>query len=362
MSFAMRWKHENVRYITWFAIGALVIMFMFLLMLYGTSLKKITIVENGVERTVTTREWQLDRLFEEQSIVIGPHDRLSLPAHNGLKHGDRIVIDHTRPVTIIADGRQRIVHTIGETVSDTIAEIGIELGELDRIEPALYAPLDAGEVVRIVRVQKMVENVEFDLPFEVVTKNDGTLAQGKQKVVQEGKDGVLVETVEKVFEDGKLTSARVLDTTIAAASVDKVVAVGTKKPVTVLSASSPDIRQVTKDGVAFGVKQILTDVTLTSYDAGPASTGKDEDHPQYGITYSGAKVQEGRTIAVDPKVIPLGWWVYIEGYGFRRAEDIGSAIKGKKIDIYFDDASTSGIGRKKGVTVYVIGPKKPEKN
>jgi 3D (Asp-Asp-Asp) domain-containing protein len=71
-------------------------------------------------------------------------------------------------------------------------------------------------------------------------------------------------------------------------------------------------------------------------------------------------VKEGRTIAVDPNVIPLGWWVYIEGIGFRRAEDKGSAIKGKKIDIYYDsEAKAERFGKKKGYTVYVIGPSKP---
>ena len=41
----------------------------------------------------------------------------------------------------------------------------------------------------------------------------------------------------------------------------------------------------------------------------------------------------GRTIAVDPSVIPLGSRVFIEGYGVFIAEDTGGAIKGNKIDI-----------------------------
>jgi 3D (Asp-Asp-Asp) domain-containing protein len=59
----------------------------------------------------------------------------------------------------------------------------------------------------------------------------------------------------------------------------------------------------------------------------------------------------------------MGWWVYIDGVGFRRAEDKGSAVKGKKIDVYFDSESHAHkFGTKKGYTVYVIGPKKPVTN
>lgn len=361
-TFAKRLKHENARFIRNLALGAALLVFMFLLMLYGTSMKQIELVVNGESRIVTTRQWELDRLLAEQNIAIGPHDRLSVPAHGKLQNGDRLVIEHTHPITLIEGGAKAARYTIGKTVREALADMNIALGELDRTEPSLEANISPGSMVRIVRVSKTLEVVEKEIPFKVVTKSDNTLAKGKEKIVQEGKQGVLLETIEKIFEDGVLASSRVLDTTISEQSVNKLVAVGTKKPVTVLSASSPTIEHITKKGMTFGVKQILTGVTLTAYDAGLASTGKDVNHPQYGITYSGTKVKEGRTIAVDPKVIPMGWWVYIEGYGFRRAEDKGSAIKGKKIDIYFEDANKSGFGKKKGVTVYVIGPNKPETN
>ena len=41
------------------------------------------------------------------------------------------------------------------------------------------------------------------------------------------------------------------------------------------------------------------------------------------------------TIAVDPRVIPLGSKIYVPGYGWGTAQDTGGAIKGNKIDIWF---------------------------
>lgn len=56
-----------------------------------------------------------------------------------------------------------------------------------------------------------------------------------------------------------------------------------------------------------------------------------------GVTYTGVDLLNDRNkkvIAVDPNVIPLGTKVYVEGYGYAVAEDIGSAIKGNKIDLH----------------------------
>lgn len=52
------------------------------------------------------------------------------------------------------------------------------------------------------------------------------------------------------------------------------------------------------------------------------------------VTASGVVPSVGRTVAVDPKIIPLGSIVYIDGIGVRVAEDTGGRVKGKHIDVY----------------------------
>ena len=87
--------------------------------------------------------------------------------------------------------------------------------------------------------------------------------------------------------------------------------------------------------------------TATAYCGGSCCNGKWAGSP----TASGATPRANHTIAVDPRVIPLGTVVEIEGMGTYVAEDTGSAIKGNKIDIYFDSHSAANnFGRR---TIYV---------
>ncbi len=79
-------------------------------------------------------------------------------------------------------------------------------------------------------------------------------------------------------------------------------------------------------------------VVATGYTAGYESTGKNSDHPAYGITFSGVQVKRDlySTIAADPSVYPIGTILFIPGYGYGVVADTGSAIKGNIIDLYYD--------------------------
>ncbi|MCM3080830.1 MULTISPECIES: 3D domain-containing protein [Brevibacillus] len=98
-------------------------------------------------------------------------------------------------------------------------------------------------------------------------------------------------------------------------------------------------------------------VVATGYYAGVESTGKDPSHPSYGITYSGVKVRRDdySTIAADLRVFPLGTILYIPGYGYGVVADKGGAIRGNKIDLYFETKQdVYKLWGKKSVDVYVV--------
>jgi 3D (Asp-Asp-Asp) domain-containing protein len=113
---------------------------------------------------------------------------------------------------------------------------------------------------------------------------------------------------------------------------------------------------VSEPAAAFDLRQAV-EVIATGYTAGIESTGKTPAHPEYGVTYSGVKVRKGKfsTIAADPSVFPLGTIMYIPGYGYGVVADTGSAIKGKKIDLYYEtvDEVFNQWGKKK-VKVIVL--------
>jgi len=72
-----------------------------------------------------------------------------------------------------------------------------------------------------------------------------------------------------------------------------------------------------------------------------------------GKTATGLRARKG-IVAVDPSVIPLGTKLYIEGYGEAQAADIGSSIKGNRIDLCFDSLQECKTYGKRTINVYLV--------
>ncbi|MFQ8775725.1 MAG: 3D domain-containing protein [Finegoldia magna] len=85
----------------------------------------------------------------------------------------------------------------------------------------------------------------------------------------------------------------------------------------------------------------------TAYTSDPAENGG------YSTTAMGTAIRYG-VAAVDPRVIPLGTRLYIEGYGYARAEDTGGAIKGNRIDLVFGSKSQSNNWGRRTVRVTIL--------
>lgn len=122
------------------------------------------------------------------------------------------------------------------------------------------------------------------------------------------------------------------------------------------SAAKPSLRhdeQVTTEDDAPQLKYIGTFV-VTAYCACEKCCGKWAD----GITSTGTVATQGRTIAVDPRVIPYGTVLYFEGHGDLIggyiAEDCGGSIKGNRIDLFFDSHEAANEWGIKVRDIYVI--------
>ena len=74
----------------------------------------------------------------------------------------------------------------------------------------------------------------------------------------------------------------------------------------------------------------------------------DENGNQIVYTASGTVAKQGRTVAVDPSVYPYGTKFLIDGQTYV-AEDCGGAIKGNRIDVYFENHKEALIFGKKTV-------------
>jgi 3D (Asp-Asp-Asp) domain-containing protein len=109
-----------------------------------------------------------------------------------------------------------------------------------------------------------------------------------------------------------------------------------------LARSHENILAATEQAPSVGTKSWGRRFTVTKYLPRSAAYGKFND----GLTATLWKADPAaRIVAVDPKLIPYGSWVWIEGLGWYRAEDCGAAIKGFRLDLLTateQDAMTFG--------------------
>jgi uncharacterized protein YabE (DUF348 family) len=278
--------------------------------------KQVQIVQDNEKKTIWTTAGTVAELLKEQQIVLNEQDEISPKPEEKIKSKMDIRIKLALHLTLVDGGKEQQVWSTSATVADFLTQQGIKLNEFDRVEPSLSETLQKDGVINVIRVEKVTDVVEEPIQFAVITKKDEGLDKGKQVTVTEGKQGIVSKEYEVILENGKEVSRKIIGEQKLREKLDKVVAVGTKEL---------DI-QVSR-GAETGTEFYVNTTAYTAYCngcSGRTATGFDlRANP-------GAKV-----IAVDPRVIPLGTKVYVEGYGYAVAADTGGAIKGHKIDVFF---------------------------
>lgn len=263
---------------------------------FGKNSKRIQLYVDGESIKITTNKETVDALLEEQRVVLRPGDDIHPPPKTYLS--DKQVILLTRGI-----------NTLNTTEFKQAAEIETTASFVEKKIP---------------------------IPFKVVKKNNQRLARGRERRLVKGKDGLVLVGYKVFFIGGQEIKRKIVSQYILVPPKNEVVSIGTGAALYAsrnnntprASANDIDIDALSGDTVT---------MTATAYWRMVSGTG---------ITSTGRKAGYG-IVAVDPRVIPLGTRVYVDGYGYAIAADTGKAIKGKKIDLCFNThAEAKRFGRR----------------
>ena len=302
--------------------------------------KNIIICDADEEKSITTFKATVQDVLNENDIKVGPFDILGTASSEKVREGSRIEIKRAKAVTISIGERVQHIYTLADTVCEAMEEAGVYLGIKDIVEPALDTELKNTNEIIITRVEERISSEVEKIPFENEIKFNEKLEKGIVRVLKKGQDGKKEIAERIVFNDGEEAYKEILWEKVVQNPVAAILEQGTKDTF------------ISSRGVTTKFTKAI-EMVATAYDASFASTGKNPDHPQYGITRSGLKVRHG-IAAVDPKVIPLGTYLHVEGYGEALAADTGGAIKGNRIDLYFESPKDVAKYGKKRVKVYIL--------
>jgi 3D (Asp-Asp-Asp) domain-containing protein len=172
------------------------------------------------------------------------------------------------------------------------------------------------------------------IPYPTLRKSSSELRSGTSKTVRAGINGEKQSSYKVFFKDGTEVRREPVSTKVLKRPVPEIIAVGSR-------------RGLPSRGYFSGRKMVT--MIATGYDPSPSSNGGNAS----GRSAIGLKVGHG-VVAVDPKFIPLGTRLYIEGYGYAVAADTGSAIKGNRIDLGHDTASAARRVGRRMVVVHIL--------
>ena len=284
---------------------------------------RLEIIDGGVSLRIESRAATVAEALRSARIPFYEEDWVRPDLASPVFPGLRVNIERAIPLTLQSDGQRLETRVLGETVGDALQAEGIALAGKDYTRPATDMPLQEGLVIQVVRVVEEFKVQSEAIPFETVWQPDADLELDHRRIAQVGQEGLLRRLIRFVYEDGEMTEQTVEREWVAEPPQDHFIAYGTQIVWRELETPQGTIRYWRH-----------MRVFASSYTA--ATSGKSRDHPAYGVTRVGWVATKG-VIAVDPTVIPLLSRIYVPGYGFGTAADTGGAIKGRIIDLAYDE-------------------------
>ena len=288
--------------------------------------KNITIIVDGKKEAFITYKGTVKDILAEKGIEIAPKDKVQPALDEKISSKDIINIKRAVEVEMVVANKTIVIKTAEDTVEDMIeaekdelrAE-GVEFVEgVDEITPSLDTEVSDSLTVKIVKVEVLNEVAVESIDYETIVEDDKNLDINTENVRQAGEAGEV--------------SREIVQSKVTKEPINEIIAQGTKRVFASRDGEMEYRDLIYCESTAYAGDTITATGTVPVYNPGGIST-----------------------IAVDPRVIPLGSLVYVENYGKAIAADTGGLIKGNIIDVFLNSESDcKSWGRKYNVPVYIL--------
>lgn len=202
--------------------------------------KPITIILNGKPRQVVVTAMTVDEVIRQVRLRSSMSDFVGASRSARVHPGMTIEYRQAVAVRVIHDDKTDRVITNASSVRKMLAELKIDLGAKDRVQPGLDVYPTNNLTVKVVRVGERKETVEKVLTAGTETRRTKTVEFGVTKVIQEGRPGLRVIRYLSTYVDGKRVKRQLLESKIVRKPQPKVIAVGMGFPTCPCNKGSQD--------------------------------------------------------------------------------------------------------------------------
>ncbi|MCC7358957.1 MAG: DUF348 domain-containing protein [Anaerolineales bacterium] len=270
-------------------------------------------------------------------------DVVDPPVDTAITPALAITIRRSRPVQVQADGQALAARTLAATVGEALGQLGVALVGEDYTVPAEDQPLPADGRIAVVRVREEILTDQQLVPFDTVYQPLPEVELDNVFQVQAGVPGVLRRLTRVRYENG-VEVARVVEAEAQVSDpAPQIIGYGTQ--IIPRTLDTPD-----------GPVEYWRAYTMYATSYAAKFTNRAPGSPNYGRTASGQILTKG-LVAIDLNMMPFGTRMYVPGYGFAVAADTGGGVRGRFIDLGFDDFNY--VGWHSVVTVYFLTPAPP---
>ncbi|HXF68569.1 MAG TPA: ubiquitin-like domain-containing protein [Thermoflexus sp.] len=300
-------------------------------------------LENRSRQVILTTAPTVGAALREAGFPLDAADRILPGPETPLEGGLQVSLFRAHPITVEVDGRIQVISTTARTVRELLWELRISLHGQDRVIPEEESPLQGGETVRVIRVTEGFEIEETSVPFRTIWEPDPNLELDTWVQKAPGRNGLLQRRIRVRYENGQEVAREVVDETLIRPPEPRIWAYGTRIVVRTLETPEGPIEYWRR------IRMLATSYSRSTAGVHPSA-------PYFGRTRTGLPMQRG-IVAVDPRVIRLGWRVYVPGYGIGLAADTGGGILGRRIDLGYNDEDL--VLWYRWVDVYLLTPVPP---